>query len=69
MGARSKSFGGSVFLLSLLAFVYGGLCIYSAKRDLTLAKNESTASGQAYMHPKGRIPTFLIRCDAITPSR
>jgi hypothetical protein len=65
MGARSRSLGGSAFLLSLLAFAYGGLCIYSAKRDITLAKNEATASGQAYLHPQGKNPDIVdaLRCD------
>lgn len=65
VGSHARSFGGSALLLSLLAFAYGGLCIYSAKRDVALAKIEATASGQAYLHPQGRNPNFLdaLRCD------
>ena len=65
MSAGSRSLGGSAFLLSLLAFVYGGSCIYSAKRDANLAKNEATASGQAFLHPKGSNPNIIdsLRCD------
>ncbi len=65
MSASSKSVGGSALLLSLLAFVYGGLCIYLARHDLTVAKTEVTASGQARLHPQGKNSDIFdsMRCD------
>jgi hypothetical protein len=65
MGNRSRSIGGSALLFSLLAFVYGGLCIYSARQDTIIAKNEATTTGQAYLHPQGKDPNIFdtFRCD------
>jgi hypothetical protein len=57
--------GGSAFLLSLLAFVYGGLCIYLARHDLTVAKNEVTTTGQASPHHRRKDSDIFdsFRCD------
>jgi hypothetical protein len=63
--ASSRSVGGSALLLSLLAFIFGGSYIYSARHDLTVAKNEATASGQAYLHPQRKNSDIFdsLRCD------
>jgi len=63
--SSSRSVSGSLVLLSLLAFGYGGLCIYTAKRDIALAPNESVASGQARFHPQSKDPNIFdsLRCD------
>ncbi len=65
MTATSRSIGGSAFLLALCAFAYGGLCIYSARRDVTLAKTEVATSGQARLHPQGKNSDIFdsLRCD------
>lgn len=65
MSANSRSFGGSVILLSILAFVYGGACIYRARRDIAVARNERTANGQARLHPQSKNPSAFdsLRCD------
>jgi len=57
--------GGSALLLSLCAFAYGGLCIYSARHDVNLAKTEVATSGQARLHPQGKNSDIFdsLRCD------
>lgn len=54
-----------MILAAILAFAYGGLCIYSAKRDVALAKSEITTTGQAYLHPQSKDPNIFdsLRCD------
>jgi hypothetical protein len=65
MSASSRSLGGSVILLSILAFVYGGASIYRARRDIAVARNERTANGQARLHPQSKDPSPFdsLRCD------
>jgi hypothetical protein len=65
VATSSRSVGGSAFLLSLCAFAYGGLCMYSAKHDLTLAKTEVMTSGQAYLHHQRKNSDIFdsLRCD------
>jgi hypothetical protein len=67
MGSSSRSLTGSLVLLSLLAFADGGLCLHEAKRDIALAPNESTASGQARMHSQTKNSSIFdsLRCDYI----
>lgn len=56
-----------MLLAAALAFAYGGLCIYSAKRDVALAKSEITTTGQAYLHPQSKDPNIFdsLRCDYV----
>jgi hypothetical protein len=56
-----------MILLSILAFAYGGLCIYKARRDVVLAQNEGATTGQAYLHPRSKNPNIFdsLRCDYI----
>jgi hypothetical protein len=57
--------GGSAFLLSLCAFAYGGLCIFSARHDLVVAKTEVATSGQAQLHHQRKNSDIFdaMRCD------
>jgi hypothetical protein len=54
-----------MLLAAVLAFAYGGVCIYAAKRDIALAQNERTATGQAFLHPQSKDPNIFdsLRCD------
>jgi phosphate/sulfate permease len=65
MSASSRSIVSSLSLFSILAFVYSGLCLYTARRDIALAPNESTTTGQAQVRrqSKNRNPFDYLRCD------
>jgi hypothetical protein len=65
MSASARSLVGSLLLASVIALAYGCLCIYTARRDIALAQNESSTTGQATLHPRSRNSSLFnpVRCD------
>lgn len=65
MSARSGSLSSYLILLSVFAFAYGGLCIYTARRARALAHNEGTTTGQVRVHDQSKKPDAFdfMRCD------
>jgi hypothetical protein len=65
MSAGSNSLVGSLLMGSLVAFVYGGVCLYRVRQDAALAKTEATATAQLRLHSQsGKNQGFdSLRCD------
>jgi hypothetical protein len=64
MSARSGSLGSYLILLSVFAFAYGGLCIYTARRARALAYKEATTTGTAWVHESKKPDAFdFLQCD------
>jgi len=65
MSARSGSLGSYFILLSVFAFAYGGLCIYTARRASALAHNEGITTGQVWVHDQSKKSDAFdfLRCD------
>jgi hypothetical protein len=60
-----KSILGSLFMLSILAFAYGGLRFYTSRQAAAAAPRESTTTANVYLHngANGKSSDDVLRCD------